>query len=106
MNWLLLCRMLGMLGMLVGGSMVFSLPWAFPVFGETETFETEGFQGIIASMVLCLVIGGGLFLVGRRETGTVLRKEALAIVGLGWILSGILGSLPFLLSGVRHQQGD
>ena len=86
--------------------MVFSLPWAFPVFGETETFEAEGFQGIVTSMVLCLVIGGGLFLTGRRETSTVLRKEALAIVGLGWILSGILGSLPFLLSGVRHHQGD
>lgn len=106
MNWLLLCRMLGMLGMLVGGSMVFSLPWAFPMFGESETFETEGFQGIVASMVLCLIFGGGLFLIGRRETGMVLRKEALAIVGLGWILSGVLGSLPFLLSGVRHQQGD
>ncbi|MBL6707293.1 MAG: TrkH family potassium uptake protein, partial [Planctomycetaceae bacterium] len=76
MNWLLLCRMLGMLGMLVGGSMVFSLPWAFPMFGETETFETEGFQGIVASMVLCLIFGGGLFLIGRRETGMVLRKEA------------------------------
>lgn len=106
MNWLLLCRMLGLLGMLVGGSMVFSLPWAFPLLGETETFEADGFQGIVSSLVLCLAIGGGLFLIGRRETGTVLRKESLAIVGLGWILSGLLGSLPFLLSGVRHQQGD
>lgn len=98
--------MLGMLGMLVGGSMVFSLPWAFPIFGETETFEAEGFQGIVTSLVLCLIIGGGLFQIGRRETGTVLRKEAMAIVGLGWILSGILGSLPFLMSGVRLHQGD
>lgn len=106
MNWLLLCRMLGMLGMLVGGSMVFSLPWAFPLFGQTETFEAEGFRGLVASLVLCLVIGGGLYLIGRRETGAVLRKEALAIVGLGWVLSGLLGSLPFLLSGVRHLQGD
>lgn len=106
MNWMLLCRMLGMLGMLVGGSMVFSLPWAFPLLGETEIFETEGFRGLIASMVLSLLIGGGLFLIGRRETGVVLRKEALAIVGLGWILSGLLGSLPFLLSGVKHHQGD
>lgn len=106
MNWLLLCRMLGLLGMLVGGSMVFSLPWAFPVFGETETFEAEGFRGLLASFCVCLLVGGSLFLAGRRETGTVLRKEALAIVGLGWILSGLLGSLPFLLSGVRHQLGD
>lgn len=105
MNWLLLCRMLGMLGMLVGGSMAFSLPWAFPLFGQTETFESEGFFGLVFSLIACLVIGGGLYLVGRRATDTVLRKEALAIVGLGWMLSGLLGSLPFLLSGVQHEQG-
>lgn len=106
MNWLLLCRMLGLLGLLVGGSMVFSLPWAFPVCGETDIFEAEGFRGIVASIVISSLVGGGLFLAGRRETGVVLRKEALAIVGLGWLLAGLLGSLPFLLSGVQRHQGD
>ncbi|MBN2841789.1 MAG: TrkH family potassium uptake protein, partial [Sedimentisphaerales bacterium] len=28
------------------------------------------------------------------------RKEAIAVVGLGWLICGLLGSLPFLLSGV------
>ncbi len=101
MNWLLLCRLLGLLGMLVGGSMVFSLPWAFPACGETAVFESQGFWGLLAAIGTSLLFGGGLYAMGRRETtpGTVFRKEALAVVGLGWLFAGVLGSLPFLFSG-------
>ncbi|MFP6764051.1 MAG: TrkH family potassium uptake protein, partial [Planctomycetaceae bacterium] len=99
MNWLLLCRMLGLLGILVGGSMAFSLPWAFPACGQTTTFETEGFYGLIQAIVISLGIGAGLYLIGRRDQSEILRKEALAVVGLGWLLAGLLGALPFLLSG-------
>lgn len=106
MNWLLLCRMLGLLGMLVGGSMLFSLPWAFPACGQTDTFESGGFRGLLASIGISLVVGGGLYLVGRKEREAILRKEALAIVGLGWMLAGLLGSLPFILSDVRRHDGD
>ena len=100
MNWRLLCKLLGMLSLLVGGSMILSLPWAFPVCGVTETFELRGFLGILASTIISLVLGGVLFWVGRGNHGTVLHKEALAIVGLGWLLAGILGALPFLLARV------
>ncbi|MCA9014774.1 MAG: TrkH family potassium uptake protein [Planctomycetaceae bacterium] len=99
MNWLLLCRLLGLVGMLVGASMVFSLPWAFPIFGETAEFESAGFWGICGAIACSLVSGSLLYLVGRKEHGTILRKEALAIVGMSWIYSGILGCLPFLFSG-------
>lgn len=99
MNWLLLCRLLGLVGMLVGASMVFSLPWAFPVFGETREFEFAGFWGICGAIACSLGSGSVLYLLGRNERGTILRKEALAVVGLSWIYSGILGCLPFLFSG-------
>ena len=102
MNWYLLCRMLGMLGMLVGASMVFSMPWAFPACGQTETFETRGFWCMVASFCCSMVIGGGLYLVGRKDEGTILRKEALAVVGLGWFLAGLLGALPYLFGGVER----
>ena len=105
MNWLLLCRMLGLLGILVGGSMVFSLPWAFPACGETAEFEKLGFWGIVASIACSLVLGGILYYVGRNQTGPILRKEALATVGLGWIVAGVLGSLPFLLTGTMREEG-
>lgn len=105
MNWLLLSRMLGLLGMLVGGSMAFSLPWALPVFGQAPEFEVGGFWGLVFAILGSLALGGTLYGIGRRETGTILRKEALAVVGLGWIFAGILGSLPYLFSGTLRAEG-
>ncbi len=103
MNWLLLCRMLGLLTILVGGSMIFSLPWAFPEFGETDEFESRGFWGLISSIVVSLALGATMLYCGRGERGNVLRKEALAIVGLGWITAGLLGALPYLFSGTIRE---
>jgi trk system potassium uptake protein TrkH len=106
MNWLILCRNLGLLGILVGGSMVFSLPWAFPALGQTSTFETDGFRGLLIAIAVSVGSGGILFGVGRREKGMILRKEALAIVGLGWLYAGLLGALPFLFSQTLRHDGD
>jgi trk system potassium uptake protein TrkH len=63
--------------------------------------------GVLASIGCSLSIGGTLFFIGRREknSSAILRKEALAIVGLGWLLAGILGSLPFLFSGAQRAPG-
>ncbi|WP_417851282.1 TrkH family potassium uptake protein [Thalassoglobus sp.] len=106
MNWFVVARMLGMLGLLVGASMVFSLPWAFPAVGKVETFEHDGFWGLIGSIACSLGLGGGLYLWGRFDRhSSILRKEAFATVGLGWILAGVLGALPFLLSGSESAPG-
>lgn len=101
MNWLLLARMLGMLCMLLGASMVLSLPWAFPAFGQTAEFESDGFWGMVGAIACSMFVGGGLYWIGRKDEQSILRKEALAIVGLGWILCGVLGALPFLFSGTE-----
>jgi trk system potassium uptake protein len=105
MNWPLLSRTLGLLAMLVAGSMVFSLPWAFPWLGQTPQFESRGFWGLLASIACSLAVGGTLFLAGRKAEFSILRKEALAIVGLGWLLAGILGALPFVFSGAWRAPG-
>ncbi|MFH5806857.1 TrkH family potassium uptake protein [Alienimonas sp. DA493] len=100
MNWPLLCRLLGLLAVLVGGSMTLSLPWAFPFAGQVEEIETHGAIGLVSSIALSLLIGGGLWWYGRNAgKDTILRKEALAVVGLGWILAGVLGAMPLYLSG-------
>lgn len=106
MNWRLLSRMLGLLGMLVGGSMLFSLPWAFPACGQTAEFESRGFWGLVASIGCSVGVGGVLYLYGRSHASGILKKEALATVGLGWILAGVLGGLPFLFSGVMRHDGE
>ena len=105
MNWRLVSRFLGLLALLIGASMTLSLPWSFPACGQAPSFESHTFRGMTLSILTCWVIGTCLWLAGRGQHGSVLRKEALAVVGLGWLLCGLLGALPFLLSPTYRMPG-
>ena len=99
MNWRLIFRLLGYLAMLVGGAMMFTLPWSFPICGQTDVPEHESFRGMLISIAIAIAVGTILRACGRKsKDDSLLRKEALAVVGLGWILSGLLGGLPYLLT--------
>ena len=102
MNKALLCRLLGLVAILIGASMVFSLPWAMPVLGGQWQYEQKGFYGLLGAMVLCFGAGFGLRYLGRKGRGQLYRKEAMAVVGLSWVLATVLGSLPYVLSGTHR----
>ncbi len=102
MNFRLLCKMLGMVAALMGGTMMFSLPWALPIFGGEWPHEAAGFFSLLGSTCICLLVGGLLSYAGRGPQGQLFRKEAMAVVGLTWILATLLGALPYLLSGTRR----
>lgn len=106
MNWYQLCRLLGLLAILAGISMVFSLPWAFPFCGVATEFEQTGFNALIGAIFCSLFVGIALYGAGRGSVGEViLHKEALAVVGLGWMLVGTLSALPYLFAGVQRAPG-
>lgn len=88
--------------------MAFSLPFAYPALSRrtylppAESFETAGATGLILSMVISLAAGGILFGIGRRRTKrTLYLKEAMAVVGLSWVLATVLGALPYVMSQTR-----
>jgi trk system potassium uptake protein TrkH len=86
--------------------MFFSLPWAFPQFGGQWEYEQYGFFGLLISIVVCFAVGIVLRYFGRRTHGDQLfRREAMAVVGLSWILATVLGALPFLFSGTHRAPG-
>jgi trk system potassium uptake protein TrkH len=104
MNYRLLAKLLGIVAALIGGMMVFSLPWAFSFLGErTEEdargFELVGFLALLGSMAICFAVAGLLYFLGRKAEGHLFRKEAMAVVGLSWVLATILGALPYLFCG-------
>lgn len=105
MNWRLVSRLLGLLSLLVASCMVLSLPWSWPAFGQTAVFEADSLRGMLQSIIISMVVGGGLIAIGRKPSRTVLRKEALAVVGLGWLLCGFLGGLPYLLTPTYRLPG-
>ena len=109
MNVKLLCRLLGMLAVIIGSVMLLSLIWAGPLFGvHTDSdfvnsdWEISGIVGLVLSSLVSWAVGAGLFWYGRNATGKLFRKEAMAVVGLSWILATILGALPYVLSGTSR----
>ncbi len=110
MNTSLVCRLLGRVALLVGVSMLFSLPWGFTWRDDGLHVETRGVVGLSLSVLISFCVAGLLSWLGRGETGRLYRKEAMAVVGLCWMLATVLGALPFLFSGtsrlaVRDQSG-
>lgn len=92
--------------------MSFSLPFAYPAIANrtflepAAQFEVAGFRGLLLSMVVCCVLGGLLRFLGRNHRGGLFQKEAMAIVGLSWVMATILGALPFYLSGTCIGEGS
>lgn len=113
MNYRLLSRMLGIICILFAITMLFSLPWAHPALGwrgeiaERPTeFEWRGFGGLLLSCLISALSGVLLLLFGRGSRGDkLLRKEAMATVGLSWVIATVLGALPYLLSDVQMGSG-
>ena len=105
MNGPLLCRLLSLIAVLIGGSMAFSLPWAWPVFGGQWDDERKGFFGLLGAMVVCLAVAALLRYFGRNAKGHLFRKEAMAVVGLSWMLATVLGGLPYVFSGALRAPG-
>ena len=108
MNFKVVSRLLGIISLLIGATMVFSLPWAFPSLGNRGPaaatpvgFETRGFVSLLISILVCGGLGFVLLRVGRNP-GQIFRKEAMAVVGLSWVLATVLGALPFYIAAVKY----
>ena len=112
MNFRLVCKLLGIVSLLIGAMMCLSLPWAFSAWGhrilqgqelvEARSFESTGFFALFVSVVICAVVGALLWHLGKDSQKDLYRKEAMAVVGLSWVLATVLGALPFLFAGVTR----
>lgn len=105
MNFRLLSKLLGILSLLIGLFMLFSLAWANPRLGfrtdsaiEAAGFEWQAFRGMIFAALISTATGLFFLYMGRAAKGKLFRKEAMAVVGLSWLLATILGALPFVFS--------
>ncbi len=106
MNFRLLSKLLGILTLLIGGFMLFSLVWADPNIGahtnpvvKLDRPESDGIRGLLYSAVICWLLGGSMYWWGRGTKTKIYRKEAMAVVGLSWVLATVLGALPYIFSG-------
>ena len=90
MNFRYLSRVLGMFLMFVSFTMVLPLVWSL---GSGDYDVAKDF---IFSMLIGGVAGALLFIMGRNASEQdFFRREGLAVVSLGWILTAAVGALPY-----------
>jgi trk system potassium uptake protein TrkH len=99
MNLRLVAYLLSTVSWLIGVTMAFSLPWALPLFGQVPEVEGRAFTALLLSITACLLVGYLLRRLGKDHRTGLYRKEAMAVVGLSWMLATLLGALPFWFSG-------
>ncbi|MBT5925535.1 MAG: TrkH family potassium uptake protein [Verrucomicrobia bacterium] len=63
--------------------------------------EPQGFQGTAKSFAISAAVSGiaGMICLFFRDKNNkeLLRKEAIAVVGLGWIICAVFGAIPYML---------
>lgn len=104
LNYRQIAKQLGFLVLLMGLFMATSLYWALVDINQEHAQKT--IEGISISVVICFALCVPLLMWTRKSRAPIYRKEAIAIVALGYIVCGLLGSLPFILSDVLSQHYD
>lgn len=87
------CRIIGLAFLVVGFSMLPSLILA----GIYE--EIPALLAFLLTVILAAVFGTGLLQFGQRSTSKLKVRDGFLIVTVCWIVSTLLGAVPFMLSG-------
>jgi trk system potassium uptake protein len=92
MNYPVLFRLLGSVAWVLTIALIVSLGVAVS-FGDGFSAAIRGFLFSVAvSASLALILGA----LGRNARDRIFRKEALCVIGLGWVMASFIGALPYL----------
>lgn len=95
MNFRVIARLLGLLLAIFGASMLPSVLWSF-------YYDDGSHWALIISSLITLAFGGVLFFWGSRKKQEIFKREATAIVGLGWLLAALFGALPYFFADLAE----
>ena len=90
MNYRMICRVLGLILLALAGLLLLPL-----IAGLC-------FRENVLNFVLTIAISaalGGLLLIPRPHSRSLVARDGFVIVGLGWLLISLIGALPFYFSG-------
>ena len=94
MNFKLLARVLGLLLMMESLALL-----ACTLFAVYESgWEHSSSTALGAGTGFALLLGLILVFVGRGKYDRIPRREGVLIVGVGWMASGLIGAIPFMLA--------
>lgn len=96
MNYRLVGKYLGHFSIALSLLMLPSAAWAV-YFREWHALAAFAGAILVSSLA-----GGALALLGRRAADRMFQREALALVGGGWLLMAALGGLPYVMAGLLN----
>jgi hypothetical protein len=95
MNYRAVFLFLSVIAAFLGVGMALCLPWGLEVLGGDWRWEARGVEGLLKGAATAFAAALAFYLIGRGADSTRLyRKEAIAIVVLGWIVAIIISSAP------------
>ena len=93
MNRRLIIKMLGALLLIEAAAMV-------PALAVALIFHEGDAEAFVYSILINLAAGSAMSFIPKKAPNSHLRlKEGFIITALGWILLGLFGAVPFMLSG-------
>lgn len=96
MNYGIVFRLLALILVAIAAALGASL--AVGLLLPPETGEAPAVRGLEASAAIALTLALVFFRLGRRGGTAIFHKEALAVIGLGWLLASLIGAVPYYLS--------
>ncbi|MDR2180804.1 MAG: TrkH family potassium uptake protein [Synergistaceae bacterium] len=101
MRFKLVARVLSLVSLIVSLSMVFPMIWA-------ALDGTGDFQGLALSLACGVGVGAALFQLakGNADYKDLGIREALAVVGLSWVIAAAVGALPYVFTGALPTYTD
>lgn len=95
MNYSIILKMVSvLLGIM---SLAFSACVGVAMFYANTTADAEALPSWICILALTMMLALSFYLPSRNAPKRLFRKEALCVVGVGWIISVLVGTLPYIL---------
>ena len=106
MNYAILGRLLSVILAAVAGAQLFCALIGCWFWWEGDAREARAVAGLGGGAAVAAAVALALALAGRGSEPRLLRKEAFAVIGLGWIAASVLGAIPFWISLPWASLGD
>lgn len=96
MNYTIIFRLLALIQLAICLALVvsFSVGFLYP----TDPGEEIAVRGLEWAAAISLFLAILFFLFGRKGKATIFHKEALAVIGLGWLMASAVGAIPYYFS--------
>ena len=95
MNYSIIFKMLSMVLWVM--ALAFSACTGVSLLYDASPLESEAMPSWICVIALCVMLAFALYLPSRNAPKKLFKKEAMCVVGLGWIIASAVGSLPYAL---------